>query len=334
MTIKEFQKIAGGKIINGKLVITGYNIDLSYKKITNIPKGVVFRNSGGIDLSNNKITKINGIFKNSGGVDLSNNKITKIDGVFKNSGYVDLNYNKITKINGSIFKNSGNVYLSDNNITKINGIFKNSGYVDLHNNKIIKINGNVFKNSGSVYLSDNNITKIDGVFKNSGYVDLRNNKIIKINGGVFKNSGSVYLNNNKITKLPKSMGNIKNLYIFENVNWNDIEWINKILQDKLTAEEVFAIDNIEHRRIAYEYMDKIKMKDLNGKVIDKVADDGYGNEMKLYQFKIQDLDLLFLNCFCPSTKREYFLQTKYKKCWKAKAQSFGLNNNVEWVKEW
>ena len=40
------------------------------------------------------------------------------------------------------------------------------------------------------------------------------------------------------------------------------EWWTKIVKGKLSAEEVFAIDNLEHRRIAYEYLDKSKMKAL------------------------------------------------------------------------
>lgn len=47
------------------------------------------------------------------------------------------------------------------------------------------------------------------------------------------------------------------------------------------------------------------------------------------------LHLKYLNCFCPSTKREYFIGTKYDTCLEAKSQSFGLSaDDIEWVKEW
>jgi len=118
----------------------------------------------------------------------------------------------------------------------------------------------------------------------------------------------------------------------------DREWFNKIRKDKLSVEEVFAIDNVEHRRIAYEYMDKTKMKQLKDfKILDKVEDDSYDNKMEIWSFTVQEMSepLKFLNCFCPSTKREYFIQTDKKNCWKAKARQFGLEEEeIEWAEEW
>ena len=58
----------------------------------------------------------------------------------------------------------------------------------------------------------------------------------------------------------------------------------KIRKGKLSAKQVFLIGNIEQRRVAYELMDKIKMKQLKGKIIDEVKDDGYGYPMKLIAF--------------------------------------------------
>ena len=113
------------------------------------------------------------------------------------------------------------------------------------------------------------------------------------------------------------------------------EWWDKIVNDKMTAQEVLAIDNTEHRRIAYEYMDKTKMKKLKGyKVLDKVKDDGYGNPMKIISFEIPKIGTIkYLNCFCPSSGREYYLGTDKDTCWSAKNSSFGLED-VKWVKEW
>lgn len=101
-------------------------------------------------------------------------------------------------------------------------------------------------------------------------------------------------------------------------------------------DEIFAIDNLEHRRIAYEYMDKSKMKQLkNFKILDEKIDDK-GNPMKIISFNVQNMDedLIFYNCFCPSTGREYFVQTDKKECWEAKNHSFGLEGEVEWINEW
>jgi predicted SprT family Zn-dependent metalloprotease len=114
------------------------------------------------------------------------------------------------------------------------------------------------------------------------------------------------------------------------------EWFNKIRKDELTAEEVFAIDNIEHRRIAYEFMDKTKMKQLKDfKILDEKIDDK-GNQMKIIQFTVQEMKepLLFYNCLCPSSKREDFIETDKSTCWIAKNASFGFNEDVEWVEEW
>jgi hypothetical protein len=149
--------------------------------------------------------------------------------------------------------------------------------------------------------------------------------------------GKLDCSSNQLTKIPETYSRFSNLYVFGNLNWNDIKWINKILGDELTAEEVFAIDNIEHRRVAFEHMDKLKMKELKDfKVLDEKVD-SCGNPMKIVSFTIQKMKepLLFYNCFCPSTKREFFLQTKYKTCEEAKMKSFGLDaKEVEFIKEW
>ena len=113
------------------------------------------------------------------------------------------------------------------------------------------------------------------------------------------------------------------------------EWFEKIRKDALTAEEVFAIDNIEHRRIAYEYMDKAKMKALkNFKILDAGVDEK-GKDVKIISFNVQNMkeDLIFYNCIDASTDREYFLQTKETTWKEAKDALFGMKN-VEWVNEW
>jgi hypothetical protein len=123
-------------------------------------------------------------------------------------------------------------------------------------------------------------------------------------------------------------------YFIGNTKFN-LEWFNKIRKDELKAEEVFAIDNVEHRRIAYQFMDKSKMKELKDyKVLDESKDEK-GKPVKIISFNIQNMkeDLIFYNCFCPSTGREYFLQTKEKTWKKAKDMGFGLED-VEWVNEW
>ena len=109
----------------------------------------------------------------------------------------------------------------------------------------------------------------------------------------------------------------------------------KIVNDTMTPDEIFAIDNVEHRRIAYEFMDKSKMKSLKDfKILDEQID-SKGNSMKIISFTVQNMDepLKFYNCICPSTGREYFLGTDEETCIAAKNKSFGLEA-IEFVNEW
>ena len=112
------------------------------------------------------------------------------------------------------------------------------------------------------------------------------------------------------------------------------EWWTRIVNDTMTPEEIFAIDNLEHRRIAYEYMDKTKMKQLKDyKVLDEGKDEK-GNPVKIISFTVKGLDepLKYYNCHCPSTGREYFIGTN-ENTWKlAKAKSFGLDE-IDFIEE-
>ena len=111
----------------------------------------------------------------------------------------------------------------------------------------------------------------------------------------------------------------------------------KIVKGEILAKEVFAIENMEQRRIAYELMDKRKMLELPDlKVLDLVVDDGYGTPMKVISFKVKEFDkpFMFLNCFCPSTGREYFLQTDKETCADAKMGSFGFTGDIKFNSEY
>ena len=127
------------------------------------------------------------------------------------------------------------------------------------------------------------------------------------------------------------------LYMIHGVKFDKVWW-EKIASGKMSPDEVFSIDNVEHRRIAYECMDKTKMKSLKDfKVLDEVKDDGYGHPMKVISFTVQNMKepLKFFNCFDNSTDREYFLGTDKDKCSEAKASLIGLSDDeVEWVKEY
>ncbi len=96
--------------------------------------------------------------------------------------------------------------------------------------------------------------------------------------------------------------------------------------DQYSAKEVFAIENIEQRRIAYELMDKVKMKALDNYKILESKKDKYKNPMKVITFELPGYKqpFLYYNCICPSTGREYFVETKQKTCKEAKSMGWGF----------
>ena len=121
---------------------------------------------------------------------------------------------------------------------------------------------------------------------------------------------------------------------------NNMEFPRKMFNDirfgSLTAEQVFALENMEQRRVAYERLDKIKMRDLTNLTVllDEIVD-SYGHPMRLVSFNVTGFAEAFryLNCFCPSTGREYYLETRQTTCAAAKSASFGKTKLVfdaEW----
>ena len=146
------------------------------------------------------------------------------------------------------------------------------------------------------------------------------------------NRGRLHSTTEKAIEYPDGWG----LYALQGRTF-EYEWWDKIVNDKLTVDEIFAMDNLEHRRIAYEMMDKNKMKTIKDfKVLDEQIDEK-GNIMKIVSFTVQKMrePLKFYNCICPSSGREYFVGTNENDCKSAKAQSFGLSKEeIEFVNEW
>jgi len=105
-----------------------------------------------------------------------------------------------------------------------------------------------------------------------------------------------------------------------------------ILSGDMEPKEVFGIRNMEQRRIAYERMDKSKMQGF-GTVVSRGKDNGGKLEIIEAQVDGYEEPFRYLHCFCPSTGREYFLETKQKTPAAAKAASFGLDK-VVFGEEW
>ena len=112
------------------------------------------------------------------------------------------------------------------------------------------------------------------------------------------------------------------------------EWWSRIVNDEMSPEEILAIDNLEHRRIAWEYMDKKKLEGLKDfEVLDEQLDNE-GFKMRVIQFNHPDAGLIrYYNCFCPTTMREYYIGTEEKTCILAKNKSFGLEE-IDFINEW
>ena len=150
-----------------------------------------------------------------------------------------------------------------------------------------------------------------------------------------KESGSIFMNE-KTSEYLLSYGYKKTIYQINNVQF-DKPLFDQVRHGELSASQVFAIRDMEQRRVAYEKMDKIKMKELEGfAVIDKVEDDGKGYPIQVVQFSLPGFNepFRYLNCFCPTEGREYFLETRKTEVWKAKAASFGLPADIEWAAEY
>jgi len=124
------------------------------------------------------------------------------------------------------------------------------------------------------------------------------------------------------------------LYMINGIRFEEELW-KKISNGSITPQEIFKIENMEQRRVAYERMDKIKMKSLpNFKVLDEGTDEKK-NTHKVISFTVEGFKepFKYYNCICPSTGREYFVETLKDKCKEAKEASFGLSD-VEFVEEY
>jgi hypothetical protein len=314
MTHKEFvekYQIKNYVIDNGKLIIKQI-ICLSHNQIKAIPDNAVFKSWA--NLSHNQIKAIpdTAIFKN--GANLSHNQIKAIpdNAVFKS--WANLNHNQIKDIpDTAMFK--GWINLSHNQIKAIPDTAVFEVYVNLSHNQIKAIPDTA-------------------VFE--GYVDLSHNQIKAIpDNAVFKSW--VDLSHNQIKDIPDTAVFNNEFYLFDHSTsfHDDIKLANKILKGELSFNEIMKIENIEQRRIAYEHVDKSKILQEKGLEIIDERIDNYGNIMKIYSLKTDEYDesFYYLYCICPSTGREYMLETREITCDKAKAKSFGYDE-LTFDKEW
>jgi len=228
----------------------------------------------------------------------------------------------------------GNVEITEVNYQewqkKLKGIKKITGDLSINSNAKL----DALKTVGG-YLSIYSNAKLDALKTVGGGLYI-NSKIEKnTEEGLWKNNhnNEWYLTDKCSEWLLSQKGKIK--YRINNIQFEK-ELFDKVRKDKLSAQEVFSLENIEQRRVAYEKMDKLKMKELSDyKILEETKDD-YGNPMKVIEFSLPKYNIPFryLNCICPTTKREYFVETKKKECIEAKMASFGLDKTIKFDKEW
>ncbi len=325
-----------------------------------------------IKITKSNQEEINKLFEDceilSGSVEVHENATFTAPVLAEVSGYVEVHENAtftapvLAEVSGSVYVHenatftapvlaevSGSVYVHENATFTAPVLAEVSGSVEVHENATFTAPV-LAEVSGYVYVHENATFTAPVLAEVSGYVYVHENATFTA-PVLAEIKESIRIDNNLgkekqfWKKFPKNKwiitefssewlidknGNFK--YYLNNVEF-ERKWFLKIRFDKLKASQIFAIDNIEHRRIAYFFMDKSKMKELKDfTILDQVSNDGHGYAMQIIEFSVKNLQLKFLNCFCPSTGREYYIGTNKNTCWEAKNNSFGLED-VEWV-EW
>ncbi len=240
--------------------------------------------------------------------------------------YSNVELNNLKSVGGDLSIYS-NVELKADNLKSVGGYLYISSNVELNNLKSV---------GGYLYIYSN--VELNNLKSVGGYLSISSNVNRKLIKKLYENNqnNQWYLSDKSpewilTQKIKKAEYKISGI-VFEK------EWFDKIRKDQLSPEEVFAIDNVEHRRIAYEYMDKAKMQQLKDfKVLDEKKD-GCGKTMRTVSFTVQNMKtpLTFYHCIDASTNREYWLQMDgYKKCDEAKAGLWGLSaKDIRFVEEW
>ena len=189
------------------------------------------------------------------------------------------------------------------------------------------------KITGYLYIEHD--AKLDALQSVGGDLYIR----VKINSELEKHLWKIcsrkkwYLTEHASEWLLKQKGNF--IYRIEDIEF-DKELFDAIRKDELSAAEVFSIESMEQRRVAYSRMDKSKMEELGGFRILNETTDNYGNRMAIVSFNLDGFDKPFkyLDCICPSTQRRYFLETQKDTCQAAKMASFDLSEVHQFDKEY
>jgi hypothetical protein len=190
------------------------------------------------------------------------------------------------------------------------------------------------KVTDSIYMRGcTGLTSVQFPDKVTGYIDMRG--CTGLTSVQFpKETGYIDMDD-KSSEYLLSLNHKKIVYHINNVQFNR-NLFDSVRLGQLSAQQVFAIANTEQRRVAYEKMDKGKMAELpNLKVLDE-SKDKYGFQQRIISFTVEGFDkpFLYYHCFCPSTGREYYIETRQITCKEAKPASFRLSEDFEFTEEW
>jgi len=184
--------------------------------------------------------------------------------------------------------------------------------------------------TGNVEITGSNVTQWEEKLKYIQHIggDLYINSNASLKADALKSVGGYLYINSKITeKLERQLWefNSKKQWRLSEVcsEWilsqtgkiryyiNRVEFqkslFDSIRHGELSAQQVFAITNMEQRRVAYEKMDKTKMAELTGLKVLGEGTDKHGNAERIISFDVEGFNkpFLFYHCICPSTGREY-----------------------------
>src|SRR3990167_705243 len=120
---------------------------------------------------------------------------------------------------------NGSVTLSNKNLKKIPVQFGKVGEsFYCHSNQLTSLNGAPQKVGGTFSCHSNQLTSLEGAPQEvGGTFYCGSNQLTSLNGAPQKVGESFYCDNNKLTSIPQSFSKIKNLYVFPNLNWNNVE---------------------------------------------------------------------------------------------------------------
>ncbi|HWI58139.1 MAG TPA: hypothetical protein VNZ22_12995 [Bacillota bacterium] len=126
-----------------------------------------------------------------------------------------------------------------------------------------------------------------------------------------------------ITALPPSLQGA-------GLRWRGVRVTERIAfhPEQLTAKEALAERNAELRRVMIERMGYLRFaKQAKAKILDEDQDSGGPRQLLSIDLH-EDEPLVGLSCFCPSTRRQYFLRVppKMKTCHQAAAWMAGFDN--------